>query len=72
MGDGTALAEQWLAECQAIRGRIAAARGNLAIVLENVLFDLGEVGRRAVRDILEEIGSELDAIEALCPEVEAP
>lgn len=55
---------------QAIRGRIAAARGNLAIVLENVLYDLGQAGRRAIRDILDEISGELDAIEALLPDPE--
>lgn len=70
MGDGTAAAEQWLAERRAIRARIAAARDHLTIAVENTLWDLGTTGTKAAREILGEISDELDDIEQLTGEAD--
>lgn len=56
MDDGTAAA---------VRDRITAAREHLEVAVENTLYDLGQVGHKAARDILSEIGDELDEVEQL-------
>ena len=70
MGDGTAVAEQWLAERRAIRARITEARDHLTTAVENTLWDLGKVGTTAAREILTEISDELDDIEQLTGEAD--
>lgn len=65
MVEGTAAADQWLAGRRAVRDRITAAREHLEVAVENVLYDLGQVGHKAARDILSEISDELDEVEQL-------
>jgi hypothetical protein len=52
-------------EWRAVRDRLTAARKNLECVVENVLGDLGTLGRAKGREILGEVLDELDAVESL-------
>lgn len=65
MSDGPAADGQWEAGRRAVLDRITAARDHLTAAVENVLYDLGQVGHKAARDILTEISDELDEVEQL-------
>lgn len=68
MSDGTAVAEQRLAEHGAIRDQLARAQVNLRYAVENALEDLGEVGHHRAELILGEIADELDDVMDLVPD----
>ena len=60
-----------MADLDAIRKQIYAARSNLETAVENILWDLGEIGKHRGQQILGDIDDELDRFEELLGDPDA-